>query len=125
MLRADRQDDFARRLHRRVLIAAGVIGAASLFLPLVRGYGTILFQFVVLGAWGIVASVSSGTFADQHHEIVWPIAVLVNVVLFLLPVLPVWLIGRRKPNAASILLLLWCSFYLAALFVLFPAADGP
>ena len=39
-------------LNRRVLIAAGVIGAASLFLPLVRGYGTILFQFVVLGAWG-------------------------------------------------------------------------
>ena len=109
-----------------LLAAAGVIGASTAVLPSVTGYGTNLFQLVAVGAWGLVAAVTSGMYADTHHPIVWSVAFLLNVLLFALPAGLIWLIGRRRwPVGSSIAILAWCTFYLASLFWLFPATDGP
>jgi len=42
------------------LAAAGTVGASTAALPIVTGYGTVLFQLVTLGAWGLVATMTSG-----------------------------------------------------------------
>src|SRR5947208_3374105 len=90
-----------------LLATAGLVGASTAVLPSVTGYGTILFQVVALGAWGIVAAVTSGLYADTHHPVIW-------------------LSGRRRwTSGSSVVILAWCTFYLASLFWLFPATDGP
>ena len=76
---------------RTILLGGLVLVAASAaVLPGVTGYGTELSQFVVLGAWSLVAAVTSSVFADLHREFVWPVAALVNVVLFGVPALVVF-----------------------------------
>jgi hypothetical protein len=103
-----------------------VVGATSALLPSVSGCGTILFQMVVLGAWGIVARISSGAFADAHHGPVWIVALLLNLGLFLVLALPVYLLTRRKAaGLGAVALVAWLAFYIACLFFLFPATDGP
>jgi hypothetical protein len=111
----------------RVLwVATGVVGASTALLPWVTGYGTILFQVVVLGAWGAVAAMTSGPYADTHHGPLWLIALLLNVVLFLIPAGIVWLVSRKRwQSFCSGTIALWCCFYLASLFFLFQATDGP
>jgi len=95
-------------------------------LPWITGYGTVLFQVVVLGAWGIVAAVTSTTFADQHHGPMWFVALILNVTLFLLPALAIFYLSRNRwPRLGAVGLSVWAAFYLLALFVLFPATDGP
>jgi uncharacterized membrane protein len=92
----------------------------------VTGYGTVLFQVVVLGACQIVAGLTSEEFADHHHGPVWFIALLLNLVLFFIPAVVAWLfLRRRAPALCSILLSGWCLFYVASLFMLFRATDGP
>lgn len=114
-------------LPTKILMAtAGAVGASTALLPSITGYGTVLFQLVVLGAWAIVARVASGAYADTHHAPVWILALVINVFLFLVPAATVWLLSRRRwPVACSIALVAWCGFYLASLLVLFPATDGP
>jgi hypothetical protein len=116
-----------RLLPQRVLLlTAGAVGVSTAFLPSVTGYGTILFQAVVLGAWGIVASLTSGKCADLHHGSVWSVAFILNLILFLIPALIVWLVLRKSsPKTCSIVMLVWFVFYMASLFFLFPATDGP
>ena len=111
----------------KVLLAtAGFVGASTAALPSVTGYGTILSQLVALGAWGLVAAVTSGMDADTHHPIVWSVAFLLNVLLFAAPAALIWLTCRRRwPVSSSIAILAWSAFYLASLFWLFPATDGP
>ena len=111
----------------KVLIAtAGIIAASTALLPLISGYGTILFQFVALGAWSILAALTSGTYADTHHPLVWSIALAINLALFLIPALGIWLPCRRIwPIVCSAVIVGWSIFYLASLFMLFPATDGP
>jgi hypothetical protein len=109
-----------------LLVAVGLVGASTAILPTVGGYGTILFQVVALGAWGIVAAVTSGLYADTHHPVVWSVAFFLNVVLFIVPAGIIWLAGRRRwPVGSSAVISAWCAFYLASLFLLFPATDGP
>jgi hypothetical protein len=109
-----------------LLAAAGAVGVSAAFLPGVTGYGTILFQLVVLGAWGLVAALTSGMYADTHNPIVWSIAFLLNLVLFLMPAGLIWHTSRtRWPIGSSVAILAWCTFYVASLFWLFPATDGP
>jgi hypothetical protein len=112
---------------RHVLVGSiSLVGVSTAVLPSVTGYGTGLFQIVVLGAWSIVAHLSSGRFADQHQGPVWFVALLLNVVLFLVPALVVYLPGRKRlPMLTMIVLVSWLGFYLASLFFLFPATDGP
>ena len=112
---------------RRVLLtSAAVVGASTALLPSVTGYGTVLFQLVALGAWSIVAQLSSGRFADLHHGPVWAVAFCLNLTLFLIVAVPIYRFTRgRVPLAGVIALASWMLFYLGCLFVLFPATDGP
>ena len=104
---------------------AFVIGS-TLAVPFVAGYGTNLFQGVVLGAWSIVAALTSDAFANLHKFVVWLVAAALNVALFAVPAAGVVLVTRRRwPVAGTRLLVFWLLFYLASLFILFPATDGP
>ena len=111
----------------RVFLLCIVIAALSTVgMPYIEGYGTMLAQIVGLGAWALVAAASSGMFADQHHEIIWPIAASLNVVLYSVVATPVYLLLRRRaPKALLVFLVLWLMFYVACLYFLFPATDGP
>lgn len=111
----------------RLLLATMVLVAAStIFLPKVSGFGTILYQLVVLGAWQIVAIASSGTFVDQNHSVLWVVALILNVLLFLTPVVVAGPIAiNRWPRVFQVCLVLWTGFYICALFFLFPATTGP
>jgi hypothetical protein len=105
--------------------AAGIVAASTAGLPSVTGYGTNLFQIVVFTSWGILARVTSGSFADTHHFVLWPIVCLLNVFLFLVPEFVIWLVTRRHWLLFSGATLMWCAFWIASLFWLFPATDGP
>lgn len=108
------------------LVGAGLVAMSTAFLPWITGYGTVLFQVTVLGAWNIVAALSSTTFADQNHGPMWLVAVVLNVAVFSLPGLAIfWLTRTRWSWFGVVGLSAWAAFYLSALFVLFPATDGP
>jgi hypothetical protein len=111
----------------RVLLASAVaVGASTAALPFVTGYGTQLFAAVALSAWSVVAGVASAPFADAHHGPVWFVALFVNLAFFLVPAVPVFFATRRRwPMLSTLLTSAWLAFYLAALFFLFPATDGP
>jgi hypothetical protein len=94
--------------------------------PSVTGYGTQLFQVVVLTAWAVLAGLTSSRFADQHHGILWTLAAGVNVLTFWIVAVPLWAFLRRRAQLVALCALLGLSaFYLASLFWLFPATDGP
>ena len=113
-------------LLRVTLAALLVVAASTALLPSISGYGTSLFQIVVLGGWSIVAAVTSGSFADLHHFPVWSVAAILNLGLFALPAFAIVLLTRkRRPLFGASLVAVWLVFYLACLFVLFPATDGP
>jgi len=103
-----------------------IVAATALVFPNVTGYGTILYQIVVLGAWRILASFGSGAFADTHHQVVWLLAGAINLIIFLVPEVTIWFAARKRwPGIFSIATCAWCGFYLLCLFFLFPATDGP
>lgn len=111
---------------RTLLFCLVVVALSSVALPYIRGYGTQLFQVVVLGAWSLLAAVTSAEYADRSYHVSWPIAAALNVALFSLPTLPFYFIFRRRwPRLLALSLLVWLLFYLACLFVLFRATDGP
>jgi hypothetical protein len=104
----------------------GIVAASTLLLPAITGYGTVLFQWITLGSWALVAKATSGAFADHHSAPVWTLAFVLNVGAFLIPAASVFaVIGRRSPRIYAVTLIGWTLFYLASLFVLFPATDGP
>jgi hypothetical protein len=75
---------------------------------------------------GLPARLSSGIFADQPHGLLWMVALLFNMLCFGIVALPVWLISRKRwPTPGTLLILGWMSLYVAMLFLLFPAMDGP
>jgi hypothetical protein len=109
-------------------IAGGfsLVAVSTCALPFVTGYGTALFQLVVLTAWGLVASATSGLFADHHHEVVWPVALLLNLTAYGVPLLLLRFCVKRARSAVRVgTVVAWTAVYLASLFVLFPATDGP
>jgi hypothetical protein len=113
-------------INRILLICTLVVAASTIVLPTVGGYGTVLFQFVVLGAWGILAAISSGEYADFHHGQLWSIALALNLLTFIIPAALLWLITRRKwPAQGAVIIAVWCALYLSFLFFLVPATDGP
>ena len=112
--------------NRTFLASLGAVAGSTAALPWVGGYGTVLFQVVVLGAWSVVARTTSQRYADLHHAPVWMVALLLNVLLFAIPATLIWALTRVRWRRASVYIpLSWCAFYLASLFVLFPASDGP
>jgi hypothetical protein len=111
----------------KTIIVSGLVAAASTAgFAAVRGYGTVLIQIETFWAWSIVTSLTSGSFADQHLGISWFVALLLNTLGFALVGVPLWLISRdRLPKSGPVLIVCWTVLYLAMLFVLFPATDGP
>lgn len=115
-----------KRADRAMITSDLVVAASTAGLAAVRGYGTVMFQFVVLGARSIVARLSSGMFADRHQGIVWLVALVVNITVFSLIGIPVWLLSRnRLPKWGTLVIVCWTIVYVALLFILFPATDGP
>jgi len=103
-----------------------VVAASTAALQAVTGYGTVLFQIIVLSAWSIVGAVKSEGYADLHHGPVWLVALLLNVCIFSVPALVFYLITRRRwPTLSFVGLLAWTAIYLGCLFLFFPATDGP
>ncbi len=111
----------------KVLVTSGAIVAlTTATFSYVAGYGTILYQFIVLGAWSVVARLSSDQFADLHHGVLWPVALLLNMIAFCIIAVPVWAIFRRRaPKIASAATIGWLLFYVSMLVFLFRATDGP
>jgi hypothetical protein len=111
----------------KLLVAASItVAFTTAELSHITGYGTVLFQLVVLWAWIIVAKLTSDEFADLHHSVMWPVALLLNMSVFLIVAIPVWAILRgRAPKIASTAILLWLLLYVGLLFGFFPAKDGP
>ncbi len=111
----------------RVFFTSGVaVALTTVSFPYVTGYGTSLFQLVVLGAWSLIAHLSSGLFADHHHGILYLVALLLNLVGFSFVAVPLWLCFRnRATRFGSFAIVGWTVFYVAMLFFLFPATDGP
>jgi hypothetical protein len=54
----------------------------SIALPYVRGYGTILFQFVVLDAYAIIWRLSCGPFTEHHQGVLWSVTFFLNMAAF-------------------------------------------
>jgi len=108
------------------MAACAVVIASTAFLPSITGYGTNLFQLVALGAWSIVAALTAGLYADLHHPVVWMVAAVLNLSLFAVPAIGVGLVTRKRwPLVGASIVTAWLVFYLASLFLLFPATDGP
>jgi NhaP-type Na+/H+ or K+/H+ antiporter len=108
------------------IISTIAVALSGFALPFVTGYGTVLFQAVVLGGWALLAKTTSGRFADQNHGVLWPLVFSLNLFVFVLPAAAMWLpLRRRLPGVAAVLLTCWALLYVAMLFVLFPATDGP
>ena len=112
--------------NRTFAASLGAVAASTVALPWIGGYGTVLFQVVVLGAWSLLAHLTSQTYADRHHVPLFAIALIINVLLFAIPATLIWTLTRtRWPRASMYALVCWCAFYLASLFVIFRATDGP
>jgi hypothetical protein len=104
----------------------GVVGLSGVFLPSVGGYGTVLFQNVVLFGAAIAGWLTSEAFTLRNRELIWGTALVLNVAVFAVPATIIWLISRKWwPRVSVALLCAWCAFYVASLFILFPATDGP
>ena len=115
-----------KRADRVFATSTAIIGLTTAVLPHVGGYGTVVFQIIVLGAGNILAHFTSGLFADQHEGIVWAIALVLNMSAFLIVAAPLWAVLRsRAPKAAPVTIICWSVVYIALLFVLFPATTGP
>lgn len=108
------------------LSCSAVVAVSTMGLPYVSGYGTVLDQLVVLGAYAIIARLSSGMFAEHHDGYVWAVAFLLNMVGFSVVAVPLWLFSRyRLVKWVLFLNICWTAFWVAMLFLLFPATNGP
>ena len=111
---------------RTLLAATFLVAVASTLLPLVGGYGTVLYQNVVLRGWDIAEIVTSNKFAYGHRAFSWSVAALLSVLVFLLPAVAVLLVSRRKwQTVGAVAVATWCVIYIACLYFVFPATDGP
>jgi hypothetical protein len=111
---------------RAFLASCVLVALATALFPFISGYGTQLFQAVALGAWSLVAAATSNRVADLNHFAVWAVAAVLTLVLFAVPAAALLLVTRRRwPAASASLVIVWLVFYIASLFVLFRATDGP
>jgi hypothetical protein len=109
-----------------LIVVTVLVALSTGALYAVTGYGTMLFQLVMLGAWGAVAKIASPAYADNHALPLVAATLVLNLVYFLVPAVAAWLALRKRwPRVSSTVSALWCIFYVACLFILFPATDGP
>ena len=109
-----------------LLMCSAVVAFVTPLLFQVHGYGTELLQLVVLGAWALLAALSSGAYADHHYYLVMALAVVVNLVLFGVPAGVILAATRRRsPLVVRWAIVAFFGFYLCCLGFLFPATDGP
>ena len=109
-----------------LVIAVIVVAFSTLIMTTITGYGTSLYQLITLGAWRAIEVLISGDFADGHLGVVWTLALAFNCLLFLVVAGPIWaMLHRRAPQTTTFLIGSWLVFYMALIFVLFPATDGP
>jgi hypothetical protein len=115
------------QLADKVFLSCSAVAAVSTVgLPYVTGYGTVLDQLVVFGAWAIIARLSSGMFVEHHHSYLWAVAFLLNMIGFCVVAVPLWLLSRyRLLKWGLFLSICWSAFWVAMLFLLFPATIGP
>jgi hypothetical protein len=112
-------------INRTLLLATVVVIAASLLLPLVGGYGTVLYQYVVLYGWHVAEKATSAGFAQEHRAFSWSVTAGLSVLVFLLPAASLLVLFRRRQVIGVAAISLWCIVFLASLFFLFRATDGP
>jgi ABC-type uncharacterized transport system permease subunit len=111
---------------RALIGATAAVGFSALVLPSVHSYPTVLSLLIALCAWGVVASIKSTQFADGHFRVIWTVAIMLHMIVFLIPGLAAWFgLRNRKPGLCSALVCAWCLGYLVLLYVLFPAPMGP
>ena len=109
-----------------VLVVAALLVAVSV-VAAVHGAsdGTMAFIAVAALAMSSVAKITSPMYAHHHQSVVLAVAVLFNVVIFLVPAVPAFLVLRkRRPIASLCTTVIWCAFYVACILVLFPITDG-
>ena len=125
---ADRlQSDWATR--RIALVFAGLsilVAISTLAFTAVTGYGTRLFQLIIFTSLALLAKATSFVYADTHYGSALAIAAALNVIVFWLVAVPLWGLSRRRtPLIGMAALIFYAAFYIASLFWLFPATDGP
>jgi hypothetical protein len=105
---------------------AAAVGISAALLPAIHSYPTVLSLLIGLCAWGVIAFMKSGQFADGHFALVWVAAVLLHIISFSIPAIVIWL-GLRNlaPRTCSVLVGVWCLCYLGFLFIFCPALAGP
>jgi len=106
-----------------LVIAALLVAISAVAAALGFGDGTILFLSVGSAALRVVAMVTRTQFMYAFHHYyaaACAVSVVINMVLYLVPAAPALLVLRHKPVASSGVAAIWCAFYVACLFVLFP-----
>src|ERR1700689_550801 len=65
--------------------AAAAVGISAALIPVIHSYPTTLYLVVGLCAWGILAYIKTGPFADGHIGLVLTAAVLLHIFCFSIP----------------------------------------
>jgi hypothetical protein len=108
-----------------LLIAISLVAVNSVFLPQVSGYGTILYQVVMLSSALLVNGFTNIPLSEVGKYWFILALVFVNLILFLIPTLTVWGIGKNRwPKFTSITVAVFSIVFILSLYVLFPATDG-
>ena len=109
-----------------LLIAISLVAVSSVFLTQVSGYGTILYQVVMLSSALLVNGFTNEPLSEVGKSWFILSLVFVNLLLFLIPTLTVWGICKsRWPKFTSIIVATFSAVFILSLYVLFPATDGP
>jgi hypothetical protein len=112
--------------HSALAGTAAAVGISAAFLPAIHSHPTVLSLAIGLCAWGVIAFIKSGQFADGHFALVWATAVLLHIISFSIPATVIWLsLRKRRPRTCSVMVGIWCLCYLSFLLILFPALAGP
>ena len=128
MTREDLQVIGDRKVITTAALGSGValVAASTAALPFVRGYGTTLFQFVWFSAAAIIEAATSNPSMTDRQPTLWLIALVINLTTYLAPLVLAHLCMKRASVGVRVgAIFVWTAFYLAALFILFPATDGP
>jgi hypothetical protein len=108
-----------------LLFAITLVAVNSIFLPQVSGYGTILYQIVIISSAMLVNGFTNAPLSEVGKHWFILALVFVNLTLFLIPTLIVWGIGKRRwPKFTSIAVATFSAVFILSLYVLFPATDG-
>jgi hypothetical protein len=111
---------------RAFVLASIAVAVSTAAFPSVKSYGTVLLQIVAFTAWTLLERVTSGEYASHHHGVLWIVAALVNVFGFWILAVPLWALARKRSQSVALSALAGlCALYIASLFWLYPATDGP